>query len=216
MIRPAVPILTVIDDGSVDEGEQIRIRKDSFVIGRSSGDLTSPNNATMSGRHAEITLTVSRGQREWTLHTLESVNGTFVRVGTAALADETIIILKSRRFRLQKPALKEPDQNGDDIFRIDQHADSRQLWPTLAESSGKPNSLRFPLRADRPADPPASHGIRLAHSRDDDRAGLEAGPECRKRHRLRSIEDQLVGDLVGDDGQIGLDGDVGQGPQSVG
>lgn len=147
MIRPAVPILTVIDDGSVDEGEQIRIRKDSFVIGRSSGDPTIPNDATMSGRHAEITLTVSRGQREWTLHTLESVNGTFVRVGTAALADETIIILKSRRFRLQKPALKEPDQNGDDIFRIDQHADSRQLWPTLAESSGKPNSLRFSLHS---------------------------------------------------------------------
>ena len=147
MIRPAVPILTVIDDGSLEEGEQIRIRKESFVIGRSGGDLTIPNDATMSGRHAEIRLTTSRGQREWMLHNLESVNGTFVRVGAAALAYDTIIILGSRRFRLQKPAGKEPDETGEDTLPIDQQADSGHLWPTLAESSGKPNALRFPLRS---------------------------------------------------------------------
>ena len=48
VIRPAVPILTMIDDGSIDEGKQIRIRTDGFVIGRSSGDLKIPNHATMS------------------------------------------------------------------------------------------------------------------------------------------------------------------------
>ena len=102
-----MPILTVLDDGSVDEGEQIRIRKDSFVIGRSSGDLVIPNDTTVSGRHAEIRLTTSRGQRQWMLHNLESVNGTFVRVSTANLVDDAIIILGSRRFRLEKPALKD-------------------------------------------------------------------------------------------------------------
>ena len=107
VIRPAMPILTVLDDGSVDEGEQIRIRKDSFVIGRSSGDLVIPNDTTVSGRHAEIRLTTSRGQRQWMLHNLESVNGTFVRVSTANLVDDAIIILGSRRFRLEKPALKD-------------------------------------------------------------------------------------------------------------
>jgi pSer/pThr/pTyr-binding forkhead associated (FHA) protein len=154
VIRPSVPILTVIDDGSIDEGEQIRIRKDRFVIGRSSGDLTIPNDATMSSRHAEIRLTTSRGQREWTLHNLESVNGTFVRVGTAALAYDTIILLGSRRFRLEKPAAAGASElPGSDTLPIDQPADSvirpsvRKDWPTLVESSGKPNSLRFPLRS---------------------------------------------------------------------
>lgn len=147
VIRPAVPILTVIDDGSIDEGEQIRIRKDSFVIGRSSGDLTIPNDATMSSRHAEIRLTTSRGQREWTLHNLESVNGTFVRVGTAAIAYDTIVLLGSRRFRLEKPSATAADVPGDDTLRIDQLAGSGKGLPTLAESSGKPNALRFPLHS---------------------------------------------------------------------
>ena len=146
VIRPAVPILTVLDDGSVDEGEQIRLRTESFVIGRSSGDLVIPNDATMSGRHAEIRLTTSRGQRQWTLHNLESVNGTFVRVGNATLADDSIIILGSRRFRIEKPLAKEPEPPNEGTFRIDQQADSEQLWPILTESSGKPNCLRFPLQ----------------------------------------------------------------------
>jgi len=146
VIRPAVPILTVLDDGSVDEGEQIRLRTESFVIGRSSGDLVIPNDATMSGRHAEIRLTTSRGQRQWTLHNLESVNGTFARVGNASLADDTIIILGSRRFRIEKPLAKEPEPPNEGTFRIDQQVDSEQLWPILTESSGKPNCLRFPLQ----------------------------------------------------------------------
>ena len=151
VIRPAVPILTVIDDGSIDEGEQIRIRTDCFVIGRSSGDLTIPNDATMSSRHAEIRLTTSRGLREWTLHNLESVNGTFVRVGTAALAYDTIILLGSRRFRLEKPAAAASALPGNDTHRIDQPAHSGKDWPTLVESSGKPNALRFPLHSPKVA-----------------------------------------------------------------
>ena len=147
VIRPAVPILTVLDDGSIDDGEQIRIRKDCFVIGRSSGDLTIPNDATMSSRHAEIRLTTSRGQREWTLHNLESVNGTFVRVGAAALAYDTIVLIGSRRFRLEKPAATASELPGTDTLRIDQPADPGESWPTLAESSGRTNALRFPLHS---------------------------------------------------------------------
>ena len=149
VIRPAVPILTVIDDGSAEDGEQIRIRKDPFVIGRSSGDLTIPNDSTMSSRHAEIRLTTIRGQREWTLHNLESVNGTFVRVGNAALAYDTIIILGSRRFRLQKPAVQESDRTADDTLPIDKHSGDHQCAAILAESSGRPNALRFPLHSQR-------------------------------------------------------------------
>lgn len=149
VIRPGVPILTVIDDGSTEDGEQIRIRKDSFVIGRSSGDLTIPNDSTLSSRHAEIRLTTMRGQREWTLHNLESVNGTFVRVGTATLAYDTIVILGSRRFRLQKPSADESNTTADDTLPIDHQSGVRSLAPVLIESSGKPNCLRFPLQSPR-------------------------------------------------------------------
>ena len=149
VIRPVVPILTVLDDGSVDEGEQIRIRKDSFVIGRSSGDLVIPNDTTVSGRHAEIRLTTSSGQRQWMLHNLESVNGTFVRVNTANLVDDAIIILGSRRFRLEKPVLKDPEPPDRNTLRMDQQAGSEQVWPSLIEASAKPNCLRFPLQAPR-------------------------------------------------------------------
>ena len=111
-----------------------------------SANLVIPNDATMSGRHAEIRLTTSRGQRHWTLHNLESVNGTFVRVGNATLADDTIIILGSRRFRIEKPVATKPEPGSEGTLRIDQQADSAQLWPILTESSGKSNCLRFPLQ----------------------------------------------------------------------
>jgi hypothetical protein len=52
-LRPPTPILTICDDGSED-GELIRIRKDSFVIGRTEGDLLIPHDSQISGRHAEL------------------------------------------------------------------------------------------------------------------------------------------------------------------
>lgn len=145
--RPPMPILTVLDDGAVEEGEHIRIRKESFVIGRSAGDLTIPFDPTMSARHAEIRLTTDRsGQRQWMLHNLESVNGTFVRVATAALGDDTIVILGSKRFRLEQPAAEETAARVGDTFRLDQPA-AGQAWPLLVESAGGPKGLRLPLTA---------------------------------------------------------------------
>ena len=37
--RPPTAKLVVMDDGSVTEGEVVRIRKDEYVIGRREGDL---------------------------------------------------------------------------------------------------------------------------------------------------------------------------------
>lgn len=146
-LRRRVPILTVLDDGSIDEGDQIRIRKDSFVIGRTIGDLVIPNDDTMSSRHAEIRMNNIAGQRQWTLHNLESVNGTFVRVGSAVLADNTIMILGSRRFRIEKPVAKKSKPLSDSTIRLDQQADSEQVWPILTESLMRPDCLRFSLQA---------------------------------------------------------------------
>ena len=57
------------------------------------------------------------------------------------------MLLGSRRFRLEKPAASASELPDNDTLRIDQPADSVRDWPTLVESSGKPNALRLPLRS---------------------------------------------------------------------
>lgn len=141
MLRPAVPVLTVLDDGSLDVGEEIRIRKSSFTIGRSAGDLALPNDATISKEHAEIRLVNNRGVLHWTLHNLGSINGTFVRVNHASVFVDTILIIGSRRYRLEGPF----QQAGAAVGRA---ADGTLLqpWPFLVDASGRPDALRFPIR----------------------------------------------------------------------
>lgn len=148
-LRPPVPILTVLDDGALDEGEEIRIRKESFVIGRSSGDLVIPLDATLSGRHAEIRLTGDHGRRQWTLHNLESVNGTFVRVSIATLGDDSIVILGTRRFRFERPQPAAPrEANRDATLKLDEHVAAAARWPRLVDASIRPNAPRFQLESD--------------------------------------------------------------------
>ena len=100
--RAAVPILTVLDDGSLDTGEQIRIRRNILTSGRTEGDLTMPNDPTLSSRHAEIRLVSHRGLSAWLLRDQGSTNGTFVRVNAARLYPDSVAILGSRRYRLRK------------------------------------------------------------------------------------------------------------------
>ena len=148
VLRPPIPVLTVLDDGSLEEGEQIRIRTESFSIGRTAGDFVVPLDATMSGRHAEIRLCTDAGKREWRLHNLESVNGTFVRVGGASLGNDSIVILGSRRYRLERPKPPAPrDRNRDETLKVQEHVDVADQWPILVEAANKPSALRFPLRS---------------------------------------------------------------------
>lgn len=100
--RAAVPVLTVLDDGSLDAGEEIRIRRQVFTIGRSEGDLVLPNDPTLSSRHAEIRLVAHRGLSAWMLHDQGSTNRTFVRVNTARLYPDSVVILGGRWYRLRK------------------------------------------------------------------------------------------------------------------
>jgi len=101
LMRAAVPILTVLDDGSLDTGEDIRIRQDCFTIGRCTGDLVLPNDPALSGQHAELRLTEHRGLPRWSLHDTGSTNHTFVRVNAVRLYPDTVVILGTKRYRLQ-------------------------------------------------------------------------------------------------------------------
>jgi pSer/pThr/pTyr-binding forkhead associated (FHA) protein len=104
-LRPPTPILTVCDDGS-ESGETIRIRKDRFVIGRTEGDLTIPNDAQISGRHAELQQSWVKEKYRWSLIDLQSTNGTYVRVGQAVLEHGQEFLVGCTRFRFenQSPA----------------------------------------------------------------------------------------------------------------
>jgi len=144
MLRSTVPVLTVLDDGSLDVGEEIRIRKPSFVIGRSSGDLVLPNDSTISGRHAEIRLVQNRGVAQWTLHNLESINGTFVRVHHASFFADTIVMIGGRRYKLDA-TFQQSSESRPGTLLVDQQP-LEHGWPSLVDAAGRPESMRYHIR----------------------------------------------------------------------
>ena len=149
-LRPPVPVLTVLDDGSLEEGEDVRLRRERFSIGRTSGDVQLPNDPSISGAHAEIRRTEWKGGFQWHLNDLESVNGTFVRCVRAVLHENAILILGARRFRLRNPLKpKSVPTVGHQTNLMDGMHIPETVWPVLAEASTKPGSLSFSLRSDR-------------------------------------------------------------------
>ena len=148
VLRPPVPVLTALDDGSMDVGEEVRIRKSPFVIGRSGGDLMLPNDPTVSKEHAELRLVAARGVAHWTLQNLGSVNGTFVRVNHASFFSDTIVIIGSRRYRLEgpfrQPGVPAPGA-GEGTLLVERES-SDLAWPALVESSGRADGVRHLVR----------------------------------------------------------------------
>jgi pSer/pThr/pTyr-binding forkhead associated (FHA) protein len=149
-LRPPVPVLTVLDDGSLEEGEDVRLRRERFSIGRTSGDVQLPNDPSISGAHAEIRRTEWKGGFQWHLNDLESVNGTFVRCVRAVLHENAILILGARRFRLRNPLKpKSVPTVGHQTNLMDGMHIPETVWPVLAEASTKPGAMAFSLRSDR-------------------------------------------------------------------
>jgi pSer/pThr/pTyr-binding forkhead associated (FHA) protein len=150
ILRPPVPVLTVLDDGSLEQGEDVRLRRERFSIGRTSGDVQLPNDASISGAHAEIRRTSWKGGFQWHLHDLDSVNGTFVRCVRAVLHQNAIIVIGARRFRLRNPL--EPNSMPAVAHETNHLAGVHMpatVWPVLVEASTKPGAEEFPLRAER-------------------------------------------------------------------
>jgi pSer/pThr/pTyr-binding forkhead associated (FHA) protein len=149
-LRPPVPVLTILDDGSMEQGEEVRLRRERFSIGRTSGDVQIPNDTSISGAHAEIRRTPWKGGFQWHLHDLDSVNGTFVRCVRAVLHENAILILGTRRFRLRNP-LKPgsmPLMTRDTNLLDGRHIPDA-VWPVLTEASAKPGAVEFSLRSDK-------------------------------------------------------------------
>ena len=101
--RQPLAMLTILDDGSRDEGEAIRIRDSKFIIGREKGDLTIPFDSDISGQHAELRCQKQKGRFRWFLIDRKSTNGTFVRAVRASLSRESELIIGGRRYLFQMP-----------------------------------------------------------------------------------------------------------------
>jgi hypothetical protein len=102
--RPPIALLCIFDDQDQD-GEWVRLRGDTAIIGRTEGDITIPHDNMMSSRHAELARRVEGGRTRWHLTDLQSTNGTFVRVASALLKHNQELLLGSCRFRFQAPAI---------------------------------------------------------------------------------------------------------------
>jgi pSer/pThr/pTyr-binding forkhead associated (FHA) protein len=147
ILRPAVPVVTVLDDGS-QHGEAVRLRGDTFTIGRTSGDLVLPNDQAISGMHAEILRRPWKGSFQWMLRDIRSVNGTFVRAARAVFHEEAIVILGSRRFRLRNPLVARRGASASSATLLDSTALPPTVWPVLVEATQRGQGIEVPLRSD--------------------------------------------------------------------
>jgi pSer/pThr/pTyr-binding forkhead associated (FHA) protein len=154
--RPGTPVLIVLDDGD-DDGEAVRIRKESFTIGRVQGDLVIPHDGNMSGRHAEILRRFEGGRWQWYLRDLQSTNGTFVRVSGGLLRDGQEILIGGSCFRFESSHIDEAAEAtsapgavaatrkfvGGSVAQF-----AAQMNPTLIAITADGGEKRYPL--DRP------------------------------------------------------------------
>ncbi|NCY02832.1 MAG: FHA domain-containing protein [Planctomycetia bacterium] len=149
-LRPPVPVVTVLDDGSMDHGEEFRLRTERLSIGRTSGDVRIPGDPSISGAHAEIRRVSWRGGFQWQLHDLDSVNGTFVRCVRAVLHENVLLILGARRFRVRNPLKPQavPLPVGQTNL-LDGRPLPPVVWPMLEETASRPGAEAFPLRDER-------------------------------------------------------------------
>jgi pSer/pThr/pTyr-binding forkhead associated (FHA) protein len=148
ILRPAVPVLTALDDGSQQRGEEVRLRGETFTIGRTSGDLVFPNDPAISGMHAEIRRVPWKGSFQWQLVDLGSVNGTFARVVRAVFHTEAIVVLGSRRFRLRNPLVARRGASPSAATLFDSSSLPQSVWPVLVEATQRAHGIEVPLRSD--------------------------------------------------------------------
>jgi pSer/pThr/pTyr-binding forkhead associated (FHA) protein len=145
-------LLCIVDDGKED-GEWVRLRKDTVVLGRSEGDIVIPHDSMMSGRHAELSRRLDQGRYRWHLTDLQSTNGTYVRIGTAALRHGQELLIGGHRYRFEAAGqlVEAPDEDAeaaDDKRKVTrgwQSIEPSNLLPSLVELTAKGDGQRYLL-----------------------------------------------------------------------
>lgn len=147
--RYTAPRLTICDDGSLDEGEEVYVRSDRMVIGRSKGDILIPHDVAMSGSHAEIVRVDVGGRHAWVVRDLDSSNGTLVRCRAVTLRPAMTLLIGSRRYRFElTPTAASPSRHeaqDDKTALVDNlNAPSSDALPALVETT--PTGDKTPRR----------------------------------------------------------------------
>ncbi|MFL5340210.1 MAG: FHA domain-containing protein, partial [Gemmataceae bacterium] len=101
--RPPIALLCILDDGSEDDGEWLRLRADQFVIGRTEGEIIIPHDGRISKRHASLTRQKAEEKYRWYLTDLQSSNGTYVQVADAPLKSGREFLVGGTRLRFDAP-----------------------------------------------------------------------------------------------------------------
>ncbi|TWU05095.1 FHA domain-containing protein [Stieleria varia] len=148
--RQPLALLTILDDGSRDEGETVRLRDSKFTIGREKGDLVIPFDSDISGQHAELRCQKQKGRFRWYLIDRKSTNGTFVRAFRASLSRESELVLGGRRYLFQLPETSveatETEALQTNAYRAPTRTMLEQFVPRLTEAgTGEKNSRSFSL-----------------------------------------------------------------------
>jgi pSer/pThr/pTyr-binding forkhead associated (FHA) protein/transcriptional regulator with XRE-family HTH domain len=149
LLRPPVALLCILDDGRSD-GEWVRLRADTTVIGRSDGDVRLPHDGLVSGRHAELTRQRGPDGYRWLLADLQSTNGTFVRVGNTVLRNDSEVIVGSGRYRFESgpapaPAVDPPGAPSQTTQAWAGSVPVGSVVPSLVELSPAGPVKRIPL-----------------------------------------------------------------------
>jgi pSer/pThr/pTyr-binding forkhead associated (FHA) protein len=150
--RPALALLCILDDGA-DDGEWVRLRAEKTLFGRVEGDVVIPHDPLISSRHAELTRQMLKTGTCWDLRDLDSTNGTFVRIHTAALESGQQLLLGGRHYRFDDPmqqAAKAPptvaggeDAGGTATRRALGDGSQGCLLPSLVELTKQGEGRRF-------------------------------------------------------------------------
>lgn len=146
--------ICVLDDGQRDKGEWYRIRKSSFVIGRSEGDVVVPHDQDISGRHLEIGYKVVDGQLQFFLKDLGSTNGSFIRVARLILQKNQEILIGARRYRFEPGSMDAstaPTEAAAASTRGWQAVnpnDMQTLYPALVEITPQGPGKRLEIKQD--------------------------------------------------------------------
>ena len=152
VMRPPMALLYILDDGSADDGEIVRLRKDRTTVGRREGDVVINHDTGMSGRHIEISRKQMDDRYRWFLKDLGSTNGTFVRCDRAKLKNKFEILIGSRRFRFEDgsstpgaaPETMVPD-NHTRPWNVNIASPSTRNAPVLVEMTPTGDGRRYPL-----------------------------------------------------------------------
>lgn len=148
MSRPPVALIEILDDGE-ETGECFRMRNDTLLIGRSSGDITIPHDTSISSKHFEIRRKKHAKGYRWHLVDVGSRNGSFVRVKKIRVRSNFELTLGSFRYRLVLPNVQgeEEEDAGTRGWAAVTASQIKAMQPQLVQLDGENEVASFPLQS---------------------------------------------------------------------